>query len=1052
MSKTYGESAFGLTAPSASVAGSFAYASSNTSVLSITGSVATVAGAGTSTITATFTPTDATNYATNTITMTATVAKASQTVSFTSPGDQTYSASTISLTTSASSGLTPTITSSTTGVCTVSGTTLTLVSSGTCTLTSAQAGNDNYNAATSVDQSITVAKATPTVSSMSAQSKTYGDSSFTPTAPTATFESSSVAGSTAYASSNTSVATVNASTGAVVVAGGGSATITATFTPTDTGKVNTATTTYVVTVAKAAQTISFTSPGNQTYSASTISLTTSASSGLTPTITSSTTGVCTVSGTTLTLVSSGTCTLTSAQAGNDNYNAATSVTNSITVSKATPTVASMTGQSKTYGDSSFTPSAPGVTFEGSSVAGSIGYSSSNTSVATVNSSSGAVTITGSGSATITATFTPTDTGKFNAATSTYVVSVGQATPVLSSFANVSKTYGDAAFGFTAPTASVAGSFSYASSDVSVMSVTGSVATVVAPGTATITATFTPTDATNYATNTISMTATVAKAPQSITFTSPGNQTYSGSTVSLSASASSSLSVTITSSTTGVCTVSGTTLTMVANGTCTLTAVQAGNTNYEAATDQTVSITIAQRPITITATAASKQYGASDSAFGYSITSGSLVAGDSLAGALSRATGEDVGSYAMSIGNLTNSKYAITFVPADLTITQRPITVTAATKTKQYGDSDPSFTWSVTTGSLVGSDTLSGGLTRVSGTNVGTYAITRGTLDNTNYDITYVGAQMSITQRPITVTADTLSKQYGDSDPSLTWSVTTGSIVSGDSLSGNLSRVSGESVGTYVVSQGSLANSNYDISYTAANFTITTRPITVTATDRTKVYGESDPSLTWSVTTGSLVGSDNLSGSLTRASGDDAGTYAITRGTLANSNYAITFVDGTLTISTKPITVTADAKSKVYGESDPIFTWSVTSGSLVGSDSLSGALSRATGTSVGTYATTIGTLANANYAITFVPADLTITAKPITVTADDKIITYGDAEPTLTYSTPAGSIVGSDTLSGTLVRTAGTTAGTYTISRGTLANANYTITFVNGTLTINKASQ
>ena len=52
------------------------------------------------------------------------------------------------------------------------------------------------------------------------------------------------------------------------------------------------------------------------------------------------------------------------------------------------------------------------------------------------------------------------------------------------------------------------------------------------------------------------------------------------------------------------------------------------------------------------------------------------------------------------------------------------------------------------------DSFSGALTRVAGEDVGTYAITQGTLAlSTNYTLTYVGANLTITARPITVTAD-----------------------------------------------------------------------------------------------------------------------------------------------------------------------------------------------------------------------------------------------------------------------------------------------------------
>jgi trimeric autotransporter adhesin len=57
-----------------------------------------------------------------------------------------------------------------------------------------------------------------------------------------------------------------------------------------------------------------------------------------------------------------------------------------------------------------------------------------------------------------------------------------------------------------------------------------------------------------------------------------------------------------------------------------------------------------------------------------------------------------------------------------------------------------------------------------------------------------------------------------------------------SYSGSLTRDEGETVANYAIGQGSLANSNYSISYTGANFAITPKPITGNFTvDATKVY-------------------------------------------------------------------------------------------------------------------------------------------------------------------------------------------------------------------------
>src|SRR6187397_2357575 len=447
----------------------------------------------------------------------------------------------------------------------------------------------------------------------------------------------------------------------------------------------------------------------------------------------------------------------------------------------------------------------------------------------------------------------------------------------------------------------------------------------------------------------------------------------------------------------------------------------------------------------------------DPALTYQVTTGSLVAGDSFSGSLSRVAGEDVGSYAIQQGTLAlNGNYALSFVGANLSITARAITVTADGKTKTYGGTDPALTYQVTTGSLVAGDSFSGSLSRVAGEDVGSYAIQQGTLAlSSNYALTFVGANLSITTRGITVTADGKTKTYGDADPSLTYQVTTGSLVNSDTFSGSLTRLAGEDVGSYAIQQGTLAlSSNYALTFVGANLSITTRGITVTADGKTKTYGDADPSLTYQVTTGSLVNSDTFSGSLTRLAGEDVASYAIQQGTLAlSSNYALTFVGANLSITTRGITVTADAKTKTYGDADPSLTYQVTTGSLVNSDTFSGSLTRLAGEDVGSYAIQQGTLAlNGNYALSFVGANLSITARAITVTADAKTKTYGGADPALTYQVTTGALVAGDSFSGSLTRLAGEDVGSYAIQQGSLAlSGNYTLSFVGANLSITKAT-
>ena len=496
------------------------------------------------------------------------------------------------------------------------------------------------------------------------------------------------------------------------------------------------------------------------------------------------------------------------------------------------------------------------------------------------------------------------------------------------------------------------------------------------------------------------------------------------------------------------------------------------------------LTINPRPLTVTADAKSKTYGDANPALTYSVaadgvgTSRGLANNDTLSGALSTTATNTSGittssnSYTIDASALANGNYVITADNGVLTINPRPLTVTADAKSKTYGDANPALTYMVgadgvgTSRGLANNDTLSGALsttaTNTSGitTSSNSYTIDASALANGNYVITANNGVLTINPRPITVNADSQSKVYGSSDPTLTWQLASGSALVGtDSLAGSLSRVAGENVqaGGYAINRGTLANGNYSITYNGNILNITPKAIVVYADQQYKVYGSDDPSLTWQLESGStLEGNDSLVGALARVAGENVlpGGYAISQGTLSNGNYAISFNGNKLTINPKGITVNADAQTKVYGSADPALTWQLASGSsLVGNDSLLGNLSRAAGENVqpGGYAISQGTLSNGNYAISFNGNTLTINPKGITVNADALSKVYGNADPALTWQLVTGSsLVGNDSLLGNLSRAAGENVqpGGYAISQGTLSNGNYAISFNGNTLTIN----
>jgi hypothetical protein len=472
----------------------------------------------------------------------------------------------------------------------------------------------------------------------------------------------------------------------------------------------------------------------------------------------------------------------------------------------------------------------------------------------------------------------------------------------------------------------------------------------------------------------------------------------------------------------------------------------------------IEVIINQATLTITADVnQSKMYGETDPVLTYT-DSGYQGTDDNsiLSGALSRVAGEDVGTYVIEQGTLTaGDNYDIVFISDDFTINKATLTITADSgQSKVYGETDPVLTYTVSGYQRSDDDNiLSGALSRIAGENVGTYAIEQGTLTaGDNYDIVFVSNDFTINKATLTITADAnQSKGYGETDPVLTYTVS-GYQHSDDNsiLSGALSRIAGENVGTYAIEQGTLtAGDNYDIVFVSDDFTINKAILTITAdANQSKGYGETDPVLTY--TDSGYQGTDDnsiLSGALSRIAGENVGTYAIEQGTLtAGDNYDIVFVSNDFTINKATLTITADAnQSKGYGETDPVLTY--TDSGYQHSDNnsiLSGALSRAAGEDVGIYAIEQGTLtAGDNYDIVFVSDDFTITKATLTITPHSgQGKTYGSTNPVYPYDI-SGFVLGDTAavINGALGRQSGENVGTYLYNAGSLTAQNYTFVII-----------
>jgi hypothetical protein len=252
-----------------------------------------------------------------------------------------------------------------------------------------------------------------------------------------------------------------------------------------------------------------------------------------------------------------------------------------------------------------------------------------------------------------------------------------------------------------------------------------------------------------------------------------------------------------------------------------------------------------------------------------------------------------------------SGYGLTFASTGhLTVGRRAITATAVGQSRAYGDGNLPLTYTLGGLGLVDGDKLTG--TLATGTtvasSVGDYAITQGTLAaSPNYALTYVGADIIVGKRDISVTADGQSRFYGAANPMLTYTVGGGGLVNNDTLTGTLATTATTTsdVNAYAITQGTLAaSSTYALTYNGAAISVGTRAITATADGLSRIYGAANPALTYTLGGLGLVNGDKLTGTLaTTAMRTSAiGSYAITQGTLAaSSNYTLTYAGANLAI-------------------------------------------------------------------------------------------------------------------------------------------------------------
>ncbi len=530
-------------------------------------------------------------------------------------------------------------------------------------------------------------------------------------------------------------------------------------------------------------------------------------------------------------------------------------------------------------------------------------------------------------------------------------------------------------------------------------------------------------------------------------------------------------------------------------------------NYTVNLVSAYKVTVQKRAITLTADNNTMVYGNAIPTLTYTATN--LIAGDKLNGislALTKdgntvaETTPNAGEYVitLSVDENANPNYAITTQVGKLIVDKRQVTVNTPNINVTYGNSisdsqwkTNGYTYAENSLEFIGAKPIPTAIetTYQAGDTQGT-TLTLTFAQDANHLVTVNEGNISITARNITVEGTFEFVQNDGVFHTIDLSTITLSNVFGDDkLVGKIKLLSDQAdefrvttLDKFATTQDiAITNANgndvtdlYNIAYnlsvkvvvkhvenisvptqTAYNGDEQSKGITLPADMPEEVKQNAEIKYAYEkVQDGATTASDGIVYDLTSVNLTDAGTYKVYYRIVADG-YTTTTGEYIVTIAKINVAIKATDQTTVYGESFNPGSYTIVSGEILDKDKAGFAISVTTETtapSVEVYpnALTISYVENKNYNVTTTPGTWTVTQKAVTVTAQNFTVTYGNALPTLNYTSANGIIAGDTTTRVELVcdYTAGNNVGAYAITAKISDTTNYTVALANSyTLTV-----
>jgi hypothetical protein len=503
-------------------------------------------------------------------------------------------------------------------------------------------------------------------------------------------------------------------------------------------------------------------------------------------------------------------------------------------------------------------------------------------------------------------------------------------------------------------------------------------------------------------------------------------------------------------------------------------------------------TVTPALLTVTASSGSMNYGAAPPVitpgyFGFvnGNTPSSLTTPPTCSTAATSSSPVSGSPYLSSCAGAVDSNYSFSYLDGSVTVSPVPLTITASSPAMTYGGTVPAITAGYagfvngdTASSLSAKPTCSTTATGSDPVSPPTYPSSCSGAADPNYTIGYVGGSVTINRASLTITASSPAMTYGGTVPAITPGYA--GFVNGDSASAlttpptcstTASGSDPASPPTYPSSCSGAADPNYTIGYVGGSVTIDKAPLTVTASSPAMTYGGTVPAITPGYagfvngdSASSLSAKPTCSTTATSSSPASPPAYTSSCSGAADANYTISYGTGSVTVDKAPLTVTASSPAMTYGGTVPAITAGYAG--FVNGDSASSLSAKptcsttATGSdpvSPPTYPSSCSGAADPNYTIGYAGGSVTINQAPLTITASSASMTYGGTVAGIIPSYSGfvngdgpGSLSTAPTCTTTATSSSPASPPAYTSSCSGASDANYTISYGTGSVTIRKA--